>query len=88
VLAKASTAVWELLQSDEGIGKEITDKVGGGGMSANALLHAIGCMASVSYRCVQLIRPRLRLTEVWVVGRRWTRRCSAWSSRIERELTR
>jgi len=27
VLSKASTAVWELLQSDEGIGKEIEEKV-------------------------------------------------------------
>jgi hypothetical protein len=42
VLSKASTAVWGLLQSDEGIGKEITEKVGrggGGGRQTPCCMH-------------------------------------------------
>lgn len=45
MLSKASTAVWELLQSDEGIGKEITERVREGvgkRPAACTRLHSLG----------------------------------------------
>lgn len=79
MLSKASTAVWELLQSDEGIGKEIEEKVREGVGNDK---HPAACTRLLA------TLHRADWSSCCLGGRRWTQRWHAWSRRIELELVR